>query len=121
MDDGVPKWSGHKDLSELMPHASGSHGKLGKGRSGQEKRGELGSDQNLPASAREKKQSEENEDSSGGVQEKCEMEHDDDYFYSSSPKQAKNNNDKEPESAGGHPKKRKFANDAHGANGTNGA
>lgn len=127
VDDGVPKWSGHKDLSELMPHASGSHGKLGKGRSGQEKRGELGSDQNLPASARdeeEKSKSSKDQDedeASRGVQEKVEMEHDDDYFYSSSPKQAKKNNDKQPQSAAGHTKKRKFEENGANANGDSGA
>ncbi|PWN17787.1 hypothetical protein BCV69DRAFT_253768 [Microstroma glucosiphilum] len=40
IDDGVPKWSGHKDTSELMPHASGHHGKVGHGKSGKQARGE---------------------------------------------------------------------------------
>jgi hypothetical protein len=34
------EWSGHKDTSELMPHASGHHGKVGHGKSGKQARGE---------------------------------------------------------------------------------
>ncbi|CAO1624827.1 unnamed protein product [Parajaminaea phylloscopi] len=37
VDDGVPKWSGHKNDSELLPHVKGEHGKLGKGATGQQR------------------------------------------------------------------------------------
>lgn len=107
IDDGVPKWSGHKDLSELLPHAAGEHGKLGKGRSGQEKRGEVQSRNAENAGDQESGQAK-GEGDEQGVTEKEEYEHDDDYFYSSQPKQAERRNQKNPESAGGHHKKRKF-------------
>lgn len=40
VDDGVPKWSGHKDESKLLPHAVGKRGALGHGTTGRESRGE---------------------------------------------------------------------------------
>lgn len=92
VDDGVPKWSGHKDLSDPMPHSSGSHGKLGKGKSGQEKRGELSDEGN-------------DEQSNGKRNEG--FEHDDDYFYSSKPKDTEKAGGKEAQNGGGHYKKRK--------------
>lgn len=42
IDDGIPKWSGHKDESELLPHAIGKHGALGKGSAGRERMGQPG-------------------------------------------------------------------------------
>ncbi len=29
LDDGCPKWSGHKNVSKLMPHDPGQPGRLG--------------------------------------------------------------------------------------------
>ncbi|CAO1614370.1 unnamed protein product [Jaminaea pallidilutea] len=46
VDDGVPKWSGHKDHSEILPHVLERHGKLGHGQSGKVKRGEHGEEAN---------------------------------------------------------------------------
>ncbi|CAO1622022.1 unnamed protein product [Sympodiomycopsis kandeliae] len=104
IDDGVPKWSGHKDISELLPHSSHSHGKLGHGKSGKEKRGELHpqDDNHVETEGAEDQKKVDSE----GVKEKEEVEHDDDSFYSSDPKA----DDGDSTKAAGHHKKRRFPN-----------